>query len=309
MAPLEELAAATPPRDSYITVGVFDGVHLGHQHLFAILVSEAAQAGCLTGVVTFRNHPGTVLVPGTVIPAITTVEEQAGLIQELGIDFMVPATFTLEVSKMTADEFVSLLQRHLRMRGLVVGPDFALGHHREGTLEVLRALGKKLGFSVTAVEPFSFDGHTASSTAIRTALTQGDVGIAASLLGRPFTLEGMVVHGDQRGGSVLDYPTANVQADSGMIIPGDGIYATWAYFGGQRYKAATSIGVRPTFGSNERTVEAFLLDYHGDLYNKSMKLEFVRYLRAEVAFESVERLKEQMDRDVEQVRQVLDCSE
>ena len=307
MAPLEELAAATPPRDSYITVGVFDGVHLGHQHLFAALVREAARAGCLAGVVTFRNHPGTVLVPGTVIPAITTVEEQAGLIRKLGIDFVVPATFTLEVSKMTADEFVSLLQRHLRMRGLVVGPDFALGHHREGTPEVLKKLGEKLGFSVAVVEPFTLDSHVVNSTAIRTALAQGDVQMAASLLGRPFTLEGTVVRGDQRGGSILNYPTANVQADYGMMVPGDGIYATWAHFGGQRHKAATSIGVRPTFGSNERTVEAFVLDYQGDLYNKSMRLEFVRYLRTEVAFESVEKLKEQMDRDVEQVRQVLDC--
>ena len=306
MAPLDELAAATPPRDSYLTVGVFDGVHLGHRHLFAALVREAAQAGCLAGVVTFRNHPSTVLVPGTVIPAITAVEEQVRLIREQGIDFVVPATFTFEVSKMTAEEFVSLLQRHLRMRGLVVGPDFALGHHREGTPEVLQALGKKLGFSVTVVEPFTLEGHIVNSTAIRTALAQGDVQTASSLLGRPFTLEGTVVHGDQRGGSVLDYPTANIQADSGMMVPGDGIYATSAHFGSQRHKAATSIGVRPTFGTNERTVEAFILDYHGDLYNKSMTLEFVRYLRAEVAFESVEKLKEQMDRDVEQVRQTLD---
>ncbi|MCZ6614215.1 MAG: bifunctional riboflavin kinase/FAD synthetase [Chloroflexi bacterium] len=306
MAPLDELAAATPPRDSYITVGVFDGVHLGHRHLFDALVGEAAKAGCLAGVVTFRNHPGTVLVPGTVVPAITTVEEQVRFINEMGIDFVVPTTFTLEVSKMTAAEFVSLLQRHLRMRGLVVGPDFALGHHREGTPEVLKELGRKRGFSVSVVEPFTLDGHIVNSTAIRTALAQGDVQTAFSLLGRPYILEGTVVHGDQRGGSVLDYPTANVQAASGMMVPGDGIYATWAHFGGQRYKAATSIGVRPTFGSNERTVEAFILDYHGDLYNKGMKLEFVRYLRAEVAFESVEKLKEQMDRDVEQVRQVLD---
>ena len=306
MAPLDELAATTPPRDSYLTVGVFDGVHRGHRHLFAALVREAAQAGCLAGVVTFRNHPSTVLVPGTVIPAITAVEEQVSLVQELGIDFVVPTTFTLEVSRMTAEEFVSVLQGSLRMRGLVVGPDFALGHHREGTPEVLKRLGEKLGFSVIVVEPFTLDGHIVNSTAIRTALAQGDVQTAFSLLGRPFTLEGTVVRGDQRGGSILDYPTANVQADSSMMVPGDGIYAAWAHFGGQRHKAATSIGVRPTFGSNERTVEAFILDYHGDLYNKSMRLEFVSYLRAEVAFESVERLKEQMDRDVEQVRQVLD---
>ena len=306
MAPLDELAAAAPPRDSYLTVGVFDGVHLGHQHLFAALVREAARADCLAGVVTFRNHPSTVLVPGTVIPALTAAEEQVRLIQELGIDFVVLATFTLEVSKMTAEEFVSLLQRQLRMRGLVVGPDFALGHHREGTPEVLKELGRKQGFSVTVVESFTLDGHIVNSTAIRTALAQGDVRAASSLLGRPFTIEGTVVRGDHRGGSVLNYPTANVQAASGMMVPGDGIYATWAHFGGQRYKAATSIGVRPTFGSNERTVEAFILDYHGDLYNKSMKLEFIRHLRDEVEFESVEKLKEQMDRDVEQVRQVLD---
>ena len=306
MALLHELAASTPPRDSYLTVGVFGGVHLGHQHLFAALVKEAARADCLAGVVTFRNHPSTVLVPGTVVPAITTVEEQVRFINELSIDFVVPATFTLEISKMTAQEFVSLLQRHLRMRGLVVGPDFALGHRREGTPEVLKELGRKRGFSVSVVESFTLDGHIVNSTAIRTALAQGDVQAASSLLGRPFTLEGTVVRGDQRGGSVLNYPTANVQAASGMMVPGDGIYATWAHFGGRRYKAATSIGVRPTFGSNERTVEAFILDYHGDLYNKSMRLEFIHHLRDEVEFESVERLKEQMDRDVEQVRQVLD---
>ena len=305
MTLVEELAAAAPPRDSYLSIGVFDGVHLGHRHVLELLKQEAARAQCLAGVVTFRKHPRTVLNPGISIPSITSVEERVRLLQELGIDYVVPVTFTLEVSRITAREFVTLLQTHLRMRGLVTGPDFALGHGREGTLEVLDTLGRELDFSVTVAETLSQRNRRVSSTTIRDAIARGDVQTASTLLGRPFALEGMVVRGEGRGGSELGYPTANVQTDPGFAIPGDGIYATWAYIGDQRHKAATSIGVRPTFGEGKRTVEAHVLDFQGNLYDQSIRLEFTHRLRDEMAFQSAEELKDQIQLDVELVRRML----
>ena len=305
MTLVEELAAAAPPRDSYLSIGVFDGVHLGHRHVLELLKQEAARAQCLAGVVTFRKHPRTVLNPGISIPSITSVEERVRLLQELGIDYVVPVTFTLEVSRITAREFVTLLQTHLRMRGLVTGPDFALGHGREGTVEVLATMGRELGFSVTVAETLSQRNRRVSSTTIRDAIARGDVQTASTLLGRPFALEGMVVRGEGRGGSELGYPTANVQTDPGFAIPGDGIYATWAYIGDQRHKAATSIGVRPTFGEGKRTVEAHVLDFQGNLYDQSIRLEFTHRLRDEMAFKNVEELKDQIQLDVELVRRML----
>ena len=198
-----------------------------------------------------------------------------------------------------------MLHKHLRMRCMVIGPDFALGHRRQGTPEVLKELGERLGFSVTVAEPFTYESERVSSTTIRSALAQGDIQTAVALLGRRFTLEGRVVRGKGRGTN-LGYPTANIEAGSGIVVPGDGIYATWAYIGGRRYKAASSIGVRPTFGAGQRTVEAFVLDFTGDLYNKAVRLEFVQRLRDEVAFGSAEELQKQISLDVEQVRRVLE---
>ncbi len=305
MTLVDDLAAAAPPGDSYLTIGVFDGVHLGHRHLMTLLRKKAAAAGCLAGVLTFRNNPLTVLRPDVSIPTITTVEERVRLMRQIGIDFVVPVTFTPDVSRITAEEFVALLHKHLRMRCMVIGPDFALGHRRQGTPEVLKELGERLGFSVTVAEPFTYESERVSSTTIRSALAQGDIQTAVALLGRRFTLEGRVVRGKGRGTN-LGYPTANIEAGSGIVVPGDGIYATWAYIGGRGYKAASSIGVRPTFGAGQRTVEAFVLDFIGDLYNKAVRLEFVQRLRDEVAFGSAEELQKQISLDVEQVRRVLE---
>ena len=303
----DELAGATPERDTYLSIGVFDGVHLGHRHLLELLKGEAKRAGCANGVVTFCNHPRTVLTPGASISYLTSVEERLRLLDETGIEMVAPITFTLEVSRLKAREFVALLQRFLHMRGLVVGPDFALGNKREGTPEVLRALGKEMGFSLKVADEYQHGEVQVSSTSIRTALAQGDVTTAFHLLGRHFALTGEVVHGAGRGGSVLGYPTANVAFNAGLTLPKDGIYATWAYIGQRRYQAATSIGMRPTFDTGERTVEAFILDFQGDLYEKSMRLEFVQRLRDEVAFESTEALKRLIDADVEQTRLVLNA--
>ena len=300
----QELVRAAPPGDTFLTVGVFDGVHVGHQHLLRCLVNEARRHGALAGVVTFRNHPRTVLMPEGGPPYITSLAQREALLHAEGVDTVVTIPFTKELSLLDAREFVRLLLAHLRMKGLVVGPDFALGHNREGTVSALRALGRELGFQVVVVGVLLQDGAPIRSTAIRQALSAGEVVGASRMLGRPFSLDGVVVAGNGRG-KTLGFPTANLQVDPGRILPADGIYAAWAVADGVRYPSATSIGVRPTFGAGARSVEAYLMDYQGDLYGKRLELQLVSRLRDELAFPSAEALVEQMHRDVASARAAL----
>ena len=300
----EELAQPSIHQDSVLTIGVFDGVHRGHQHLITRLIAEARNMGRLAGVVTFRNHPATILRTNFKPRYLTDAEERIRLIRDLGVDFVVPVTFDLDVSKLRARDFVARLRQHLSMRGLVVGPDFGLGHKREGDAEKLKALGQEMGFSVKVVDVIEDGGQPIRSTTIRQALAQGDVARVAELVDRKFALAGRVVKGVSRG-KRLGFPTANLKVPAEMAIPGDGIYATRARVGESWYMAATSIGTRPTFDESELTVEAFLLDFEGDLYDQHLRLEFVQRLRDEVKFDTVQELQEQVDRDVAQTRAVL----
>ena len=203
-------------------------------------------------------------------------------------------------------EFVTILIRELGMRGLVAGPDFALGHQRQGALSVLMRLGEELGFGVHVVEFAAVEDVTPSSSAIREALTHGDVTRAGMMLGRPFALEGRVIHGEHRGNQ-LGFPTANLDFDEDMALPADGIYATWVCRGTERYLSTTCIGKRPTFGFHARTVETFVMDFSGDLYDEDLRLEFARYLRPEYRFDSEKALKMQMSLDVAQSKLSLDA--
>jgi riboflavin kinase/FMN adenylyltransferase len=304
----DELAQVSPGRDSVLTVGVFDGVHKGHRHLLCQLMKEAADSGRLAGVVTLRNHPASVLSPDFKPFYLTTVDERVRLVQELGADFVVPVTFDVELSELRARQFAAVLRERLRMSGLVAGPDFAMGHKREGDVEMLTALGHDTGFSVRVVEPLVEGGRRITSTNVREALVSGDVDGAAAQLGRNFALSGTVVRGAGRGGP-LGFPTANLSVPEGMAVPGDGIYAAWAHPGDQRFMAAVSIGTRPTFGAGERTIEAFVLDFEGDLYGLELRLEFVRRIRAEVRYDSVDELKAQVCKDVAETRAVLQKQE
>ena len=300
----QELAAAAPPRDCVLTLGVFDGVHLGHQRLLSRLVEEGRRRDLLAGVLTFRNHPRAVLTPGAPLALLSSFPEREALLRAAGVDFVAAVTFTPELSRLPARQFATLLVEHLRVRGMVVGPDFAMGHRREGTVPVVRELGRELGFTVEAVEPLTLDGMVVSSSAIRRAVLQGEVEVAARMLGRPYPLPGRVVRGAGRGRG-LGFPTANLEVEAGRAVPGDGIYATWALVEGRRFPAATSVGVRPTFGGGARAVEAHLLDFHGELYGTTVTLEFVARLREERRFESPQALAAQMERDVAQAGALL----
>jgi riboflavin kinase/FMN adenylyltransferase len=226
------------------------------------------------------------------------------LLKEQGIDLVVAAEFSLELSLISAHDFTAMLVELLRMRGLVLGPDTALGHNREGDLEFLRRRGAKLGFWVEAVEPLAVGGIMVKSRRVREAISQGDVGAGAKLLGRKFSLSGHVVLGHRRGRE-LGFPTANLSIAGEMLLPGDGIYATWAIIDGVRHPSATSVGVRPTFGLTERLVEVYVIDFDADLYGKQLCVEFVCKLRDQEAFPGVAKLVEQIHRDVADSRQAL----
>ena len=304
----DDLARRPPQRDSVLTIGMFDGVHSGHRHLLSLLVHEAARTGRTSVVVTFRNHPASVLRPDSAPRLLTSVRERQRLIEEAGIDLVVPVRFDLELSRLTARDFAAALSEHMHMRGLVVGPGFAMGHRREGDVPMLTSLGREMGFSVTPVQPFlDEDGRPVRSTAIRAALSRGDLARASRLLGRNYTFTGRVVRGHGRGGP-LGFPTANLDEVEGLALPGDGIYAAWAHVDAARYMAATSIGVRPTFEDGDHSVEAYIMDFEGDLYGREVRLEFVRWLRGELKFDSVKGLQEQVSKDVDQTRALLEGS-
>ena len=304
----EDLPDTPPDKGTILTIGVFDGVHRGHQHLLKRVVEVASEGGMLSGVLTFVNHPRSVLVPDTCISYITSVEDRLALLKDAGVDMVIPLHFDLELSRLRAHEFTALLQERLKMAGLVMGYNFAMGFKREGTPENLASIGSEQGFSVTVVDAVSVEGGRVSSTVIRDSVTAGDVAGASSLLGRPFSLCGKVVAGEGRGRTILGFPTANMDLPEDRLAPGNGIYATWACVGSERYMAATSVGVKPTFGDNERNVESFLLDFDGDLYGKEITLEFVQRLRDELRFDSPEALVAQMHVDVEQARETLRAS-
>ena len=300
----QELEEAHIERDSVLTIGVFDGVHRGHQHLIGKVLSAAQAKGHSAGVVTFRNHPDSVLNPNFQPQYITSIAERIRLIEETGVDFVVPVSFDTEVAGLRARRFAELLRGRLRMRELVVGPDFAMGVKREGDMETLTSLGEELGFTVSAVEMLSEGGDAVHSTSIRKELAAGNVRGVSNKLGRNFAIIGKVVEGEQLG-RTLGFPTANIEVGPKMAVPGNGIYATLAYVDGERHMAATSIGTRPTFDGQGRTIEAFLLGFDRNLYNRQLRLEFVQRLRDELRFDSVDALMEQMELDVEQTRRLL----
>ena len=301
----DELAQFSPPKETLITIGVFDGVHLGHKYLISKLVRQAAGQNLLSCVITFRQHPRDLLSPKTKLLYLCSVPERIQLLKNEGVDIVAALTFNRELAKLSARDFVALLKKHLKMRGLVIGPDFTLGRNREGNTETLRSLGQEMGFSVTVIAPKIIDGEVASSTAIRQALAEGNMEKVTRLLGRPFSLRGKVARGEHRG-TGLGFPTVNLNVNAKMALPPDGVYATRANIGVQEYQAVTNIGKRPTFGdNNELTIESFILNYNYDVYGKEVKIEIIQRLREEKAFANVEELKKQIAEDVKRGTAIL----
>lgn len=300
----EELAHYKVERDTLLSIGVFDGVHLGHRHLLGRLRDRALAAGLMPGVVTFSSHPRQTLHPDSGVTYLIPLEERVELLRASGMEVVAAISFSPELAALEAPDFISLLQRHLRLRGLVIGPDFALGRGRLGDASRLEALFQTMGFLLERVPQVTVNGDAVSSTAIRTALGQGEVERVGRLLGRPFALSGQVVAGAERG-RTLGFPTANLSLPPFQALPADGVYATRVLLGGDSLPSVTNIGIRPTFDAGQRTVEVFLLDFEGSLYGQRLTIELVAHLRGEKRFDFPAQLVAQMEQDVAQARRLL----
>jgi riboflavin kinase/FMN adenylyltransferase len=286
---------------SAVALGVFDGVHLAHRAILDTAVSRARELGVEPLVCTFDPHPMQVLDPERAPAPISTLDERLRLIAEHGVGTTVVLSFTRELAGVEPEAFVKeVLVDRLKAREIIVGFNHRFGRGARGDARLLEALGSRLGFGARVVPPLAVDGVPVSSSEIRAALRRGDVEAAATLLGRPYAIGGEVVRGAGRGRS-LGFPTANVKADREVLVP-PGVYACRVEVNGVPYPAVANIGVRPTFGETALALEAYLLDFNAEIYGRSVRLSFVRRLRDERKFSTVEALTEQIAQDVAAAR-------
>lgn len=290
---------------SVVTIGMYDGVHRGHQYLLETAVRRAHDGGLSSVAVTFDPHPSEVVRPGSHPPILTSVTRKAELLAALGVDALCVIPFTPELSRLQPDEFVhSALVAHLHAAAVVVGENFRFGHRAQGSVDTLRELGERFGFQTESVGIQRAADVPLSSTYIRACVAAGDMPAAAAALGRPHRVEGIVVRGDQRG-RALGYPTANVECPVHTAIPADGVYAGALIRDGKPLPAAISVGTNPTFSGEQRRVEAFVLDFVDDLYGEHVAVEFVSRLRGMERFDKVEDLITAMNGDVARTRSIL----
>jgi riboflavin kinase/FMN adenylyltransferase len=293
-------------RRSVVTVGNFDGVHRGHQHVIDLVVARARESGSSAVVVSFDPHPMAVIHPGGSPLALTTLDRRLALLAERGVDATLVLPFTTDLARLSPEQFVhEVLVDALHVREVHVGVNFRFGHRAAGTVETLTELGSTYDFTTHPVE-LARDTAVWSSTYVRQCLAEGDVVAAADALGRPPRVDGLVIEGDKRGRE-LGYPTANLAADPAIAVPADGIYAGWLVrASGDRLPAALSVGTNPTFDGTTRRVEAYVLDRDDlELYGELVGVEFVQRLRETVRFDGIEPLLVQMRKDVDQARDLL----
>jgi riboflavin kinase / FMN adenylyltransferase len=289
---------------SVVTIGNFDGVHRGHAELFRCLKQESQKLGLPSIAVTFEPHPLKLFSPELAPRLITTYQQKAELIAESGIDFLVVIDFTTEFARLSATEFVSdFLCGVLGMRHIIIGHDYAFGRDRQGNYATLKEMGEHLGFSIESLHPVGESGQIFSSSLVRNMLSSGDVAGAANTLGRYHVITGRVVHGREIG-TMLGFPTANLSVCN-ELIPADGVYAVLAAVAGRLVEGACNIGTCPTFEGNSRTVEVFLLDFSGQLYNQELSFCFVERLRGEKKFPDADALVKAISDDVKNAREIL----
>lgn len=289
-----------------LAIGVFDGVHLGHQQIIRKTVADARQHEGLALVVTFDRHPATIVAPDRVPPLIYSQPQKEQAIAALEADALLVIPFDVEFSRKTGDQFIRTLARDLRrMETVCVGEDFVFGHKRSGNVAMLKQLGGELGFQVHGVSAVALDGETVSSTRIREAIRDGNFDAASQMLGRAYSIAGKVIHGDQLG-QKLGFPTANLDT-TGLLLPAFGVYTAHANVQGKTHRAVLNIGRRPTLKNPtpEIRVEVHLLDFSGELYDQEMEVTFAARLRDEQKFPSLEELKSQIERDIECARRAF----
>ncbi|HEV3231784.1 MAG TPA: bifunctional riboflavin kinase/FAD synthetase [Candidatus Dormibacteraeota bacterium] len=291
-----------------LTIGSFDGVHRGHARVIQALRRQAGGLGVETAVLTFDPHPRCVLAPDSCPPTLTTVDEKAAIMAEMGVDHLIVLPFTRRTSRQEPAEFMAALARKVPLAGMTIGYDFTFGHQRRGNRQFLEAWGAEHAFAVQAVQALSRGGAIVSSSVIRALLLEGKVAPAARLLGRHYSISSFVEHGAGVG-SRIGYPTANLAITPNKLVPERGVYAVWVDLEGGVHPGAMNVGYRPTFGGSRLTVEAFIFDFHRDVYHEEVRVRFVQRIRDEKRFSGPQALVRQIGHDVARARRILEHAE
>ena len=306
MREITDITTFTTQQPTVLTIGTFDGVHLGHQKIIERVVTTARQEGLLATIFTFFPHPRMVVQHDKSLKLIHTLEEKKQLLQRLGVDLLVVQPFNEAFAQLTAEEFVStILVQHLDVKKVIIGYDHRFGRNRTANINDMRLFGEKYGFAVEEISVQEVDEVSVSSTKIREALNKGDVTTAEHYLGAPYSLTGIVVHGLKLG-RTLGYPTANIQVtEDYKLIPKDGVYAVYSYIGARKVYGMMSIGKNPTIEGKGASIEVYFFDFNGDLYDRELTIYFVKYLREERKFSSVALLKKQLQDDETTARKAI----
>jgi riboflavin kinase/FMN adenylyltransferase len=294
-----------PVERAVVTIGNFDGVHIGHKRVIALVAERARESGGAGVVVTFEPHSRLFFHPDKPFPMITTLEQRTELIGRAGAEIVIVQPFNEEFAAIPPEDFVlKLLLNHLSMERIIVSAKFRFGHHAKGDVRLLQRLAGQSGFEVEVIEDVRYRHTFVSSTFIRQTISKGEMEMAMKLLGRPYRVEGKVYPDTRRGTELLNFPTSNVSPDN-ELIPVNGIYASAVQVDAARYPAATYIGTRPTFEGQRTVIETHLIDFHGSLYGRKIGVDFFKKMREDIKFKSVEDLKNQITRDVQQIREYL----
>lgn len=306
MREITDITTFTTQQPTVLTIGTFDGVHLGHQKIVERVVTTARQEGLLATVFTFFPHPRMVVQHDKGLKLIHTSEEKKQLLQQLGVDLLVVQPFNEAFAQLSAEEFVStILVQRLNVKKVIIGYDHRFGRNRTANIDDMRLFGEKYGFAVEEISVQEVDEVSVSSTKIREALNKGDVTTAEHYLGTPYSLTGRVVHGLKLG-RILGYPTANIQVtEDYKLIPKDGVYAVYSYISGRKVYGMMSIGKNPTIEGKGASIEVYFFDFNGDLYDQKLTIEFVQYLREEQKFATIDLLKKQLQDDETAARKAI----
>ena len=293
-------------QNTIFSIGMFDGIHLGHQHLLNQVCKIAKENSCKSGIITFTDHPRKLFDPSLDISLITSVNQKKSFIENMGIDFVIPIDFTKSISELTFEQFITTIIDSANLKGLVLGPDTAIGYKRQGTPDKLEKLGDELDYKVFNIDQLNFNNKRVSSSLLRQAISEGDMDLSTQYLGRNYSISGNVIKGKGIGNTILGYPTANLDMSSvETIIPANGIYATKVKLDGREFIGATSIGYNPTFNNKEKSIESFIIDFNENLYGKDIEINFVKWIRAEESFDNTVELQKQMTDDINQIKQLF----
>jgi len=297
-----------PSTTSVVSLGTFDGVHLGHQTILDEVKKRAHKLHSKATMVTFEPHPQLVLNNPSRPPheVLTTIEEKIEILNQLGLDRLVVANFSHIFAGLEPERFVTeILLERLRMREIIIGHDHAFGKARSGNLDLLQRMGAEHGFEVASLPPYRVDDEAISSTRIRHQLQKGQMEKASAMLGRPYSINGLVVHGEGRG-TGLGFPTINLRPYSPhKLVPRSGIYASRCHLDGRSYDAATYVGLKPTFAADERVIETYIIDFNGQLYGQEVKIDFIAYIREDARFDSTQALVDQIKQDINKSVELL----